>query len=118
MMCLQRVADLVGGKRARRLSLHRIVDGCYLLAQPALDRGVALLQGAQASADYLADRGIAPAGDELVHVAGLVGGQADGAFLDGRHDAGFRVWYEFIIPKRPIRASRRISQALSPVLEV
>jgi hypothetical protein len=57
-----------------------------LVAEPALDGGVALKQ----RADDFTGRGVAAGGDELVHVPDPVGGQADGAFLGGSHEWGAR----------------------------
>lgn len=46
VMVAQRRYDLVGGDAASRIRLHRVIDRDHFVAQPALDRGVALLQRA------------------------------------------------------------------------
>src|SRR5580704_5046382 len=85
MTAADRGHDLFGRDAARRVRLHGVVDWNDIFAQPALDRGVTLLQRTQASADHLARRGVGARRHERVDVACLLDGQAERAFLGSRH---------------------------------
>ena len=72
MQSLDRRKGLIRGNAARRGDLQGGSGGRDLLMQPALDRGVALLQGSQAGADHLAAGGIGAGGDQAIDIARLL----------------------------------------------
>ena len=57
---LQGGADLVGRERPARIGLHGIIGRGDRVVQPALDRGVALVEGPEASADHFAGQAQPP----------------------------------------------------------
>ena len=77
---------LIGRDRAGRIHLHRIVNRRDLLAKPAIDGRVALLQRPQSGPHDFTGGAIHAASHLRVDVAGLLGGQADGALLHMSHD--------------------------------
>ncbi len=66
MALADRAEDFIGGSGATGISLHRVIDGSNLLAQPSLDGNIALPQGARARPDHFACQGIAAQGDILL----------------------------------------------------
>ncbi len=97
----QLLQHFIGGDGACLIRLHSVLDRHNLILQPALNHGIALLQGAQALADDLACGGVKAAGHLGVDVSHLVGRQADGSLLDvgqnGLYATGVKISYHIFV---------------------
>jgi hypothetical protein len=86
MMSTRCARNLICWNVVARVGLHGAVHADHLLAEPAIDGGVALLQGALGRTNDLGRRDVAPGGDQSVDGTRLFGGQVEGTLLSGCDD--------------------------------
>lgn len=79
------IEDLIDRNCAGGIGPNRHRDRYDFFAQPALDRSVPLLQGAEASAYHLAARGVLAGSDETVDVPRLFAGKAECSSMGSGH---------------------------------